>query len=65
MAKRKRADFDNKAYQNEYHKSMKTKLISFNPCSKEDLELWNHLMSKGRGKVTQYIKDLIRRDMKS
>lgn len=55
--------FDNKAYQNEYHKSMKNKLISFNPNSPEDMEIWEFLMSKGKGNVSPYIKKLIRDDM--
>ena len=55
--------FDNKAYQNEYHKAMKHKLISFNPNDPEDMKLYEYLMSKGKGKVTSYIKDLIRKDM--
>ena len=55
--------FDNKVYQNEYHKGMKHKLISFNPNSPEDMELWSFLMGKGKGNVTPYIKRLIREDM--
>ena len=55
--------FDNKAYQNEYHKAMKHKLVSFNPNDPEDMKLYEYLMSKGKGKVTAYIKDLIRKDM--
>lgn len=55
--------FDNKAYQNEYHKAMKHKLVSFNPNDPEDMKLYQFLMSKGKGKVTAYIKSLIRKDM--
>ena len=55
--------FDNKAYQNEYHKAMKTKLISFNPSNAEDMEIWEFLISKGKGNVSPYIKKLIREDM--
>lgn len=62
MARPKSGLYDNKSYQNEYHKKMKTKLISFNSNSSEDMELWNFLMSKGKGNVTTYIKELIRKD---
>lgn len=61
---KKSGGFDNKVYQNEYHKGMKNKLISFNPTNPDDMLLWDHLMAKGKGNVTQYIKDLIRKDMK-
>ena len=64
MPKQKSETFDNKVYQNEYHKAMKNKLISFNPNSPEDMEIWDHLMARGKGNVTQYIKKLIREDMK-
>lgn len=63
MPREKSGTFDNRAYQNEYHKAMKTKLISFNPVSDEDMELWEFLVSKGRGNVAPYIKKLIRQDM--
>lgn len=61
MPRKKSGDFDNKAYQNEYHKNMKNKLISFNPSSPEDMELWEYLMSKSN--ATAYIKQLIREEM--
>ena len=64
MSRKKNGEFDNKVYQNEYHKGMKHKLISFNPNNANDMRIWDHLMSKGRGKVSPYIKDLIRKDMK-
>ena len=60
---KKNTGFDNKAYQNEYHKGMKNKLISFNPNSPEDMKIWDFLMEKGKGNVTSYIKKLIRADM--
>ena len=63
MPRKKSGTFDNKAYQNEYHKAMKTKLISFNPNDPEDMAIWNHLMQKGHGKVTPYMKQLFRRAM--
>ena len=55
--------FDNKAYQREYHRNMKTKLLSFNPNDPEDMRIWEFLMSKGRGNVFPYIKSLILKDM--
>jgi len=58
---RKKGDFDNKAYQNEYHKAMKTKLISFNPANSLDMEIWKYLQTKDN--VTGYIKKLIRKDI--
>ena len=57
MPRKKSGNFDNKAYQNEYHKAMKTKLISFNPNSPDDMELWDHLQTKEN--QTGYIKGLI------
>ena len=62
MARPKSGTFDNKAYQNDYHKNMKTKLISFNPNTPEDMELWDYLQTKEN--QTGYIKRLIRDDMK-
>lgn len=61
MPKIKSGTFDNKAYQNEYHKSMKNKLISFNPANPDDMILWEHLMRQEN--ATGYIKRLIREDM--
>ena len=61
MARPKSGLYDNKSYQNEYHKKMKTKLISFNPNSKEDMEIWDHLQTKDN--QTRYIKGLIKQDM--
>ena len=40
---------------------MKTKLISFNPNSPEDMRLWEHLQKQEN--QTGYIKDLIREDI--
>lgn len=61
MPRQKSGLFDNKVYQNEYHKAMKTKLISFNPANDEDMQLWEHLQTKDN--QTGYIKQLIREDM--
>ena len=61
MPRKKSGLFDNKAYQNEYHKAMKTKLISFNPNNQEDMQVWEHLQKQKN--QTGYIKDLIRKDM--
>ena len=63
MPRKKSGLFDNKAYQNEYHKAMKTKLISFNPNSPEDMKLWDHLQEQKN--QTGYIKGLIRKDMET
>ena len=61
MPRKKSGLFDNKAYQNEYHKLMKTKLISFNPNNPEDMQVWEHLQRQEN--QTGYIKGLIRKDM--
>ena len=61
MPRKKSGLFDNKVYQNEYHKAMKTKLISFNPNNPEDMKLWDHLHKQET--QTGFIKDLIRTDM--
>ena len=61
MPRKKSGEFDNKLYQNEYHKAMKTKLISFNPNSPEDMRLWDYLQTKDN--QTGYIKKLIRENM--
>lgn len=58
---RKKGDFDNKAYQNEYHKAMKTKLLSFNPANDLDMMIWDYLQTKNN--ITGYIKQLILKDM--
>lgn len=63
MPRKKSGAFDNKAYQNEYHKAMKTKLISFNPANTEDMLLWDYLQTKEN--QTGYIKGLIRKDMQT
>ena len=61
MPKGKSGLYDHKRYQNEYHKAMKTKLISFNPASPEDMRLWEYLQTKEN--QTGYIKKLIREDL--
>ena len=58
---RKKGDFDNRAYQNEYHKAMKTKLLSFNPANDLDMMIWDYLQTKSN--ITGYIKHLILKDM--
>lgn len=63
MPKQKSGTFDNKVYQNAYHKNMKTKLLSFNPNNPEDMMVWDHLVKIGRGNVFPYIKSLILKDM--
>lgn len=61
MPRQKSGLYDNKSYQNEYHKAMKNKLLSFNPANPDDMKLWDHLMKQDN--VTGYIKNLIRKDM--
>ena len=58
---RKKGDFDNRAYQNEYHKAMKTKLLSFNPANDIDMMIWDYLQTKSN--ISGYIKQLILKDM--
>ena len=62
MPRKKSGTFDNKVYQNEYHKAMKTKLLSFNPGSETDMAIWEYLQTKDN--VTGYIRQLILDDMK-
>ena len=61
MPRKKTGLYDDKSYQNEYHKAMKNKLISFNPANEEDMKLWDYLQTKEN--KTGYIKSLIREDM--
>lgn len=61
MPRKKSGTFDNKDYQNKYHKAMKNKLISFNPSNPDDMKLWDYLQTKKN--KTGYIKELIRKDM--
>ena len=58
MPRKKSGTFDNKRYQNEYHKAMKTMILSFNPNNPEDMKLWEHLQAQQNR--TGYIKHLIR-----
>ena len=62
MPRQKSGNFDNKAYQKEYHKAMKTKLLSFNPGSETDMAIWEYLQKKDN--ATGYIRQLILDDMK-
>lgn len=61
MPREKTGEYDHKAYQNKYHKAMKTKLISFNPNNPDDMILYDHLMQHKN--ASGYIKELIRKDM--
>ena len=61
MAREKSGSFDNRQYQNEYHRNMKKVLISFNRTNEDDMRIWEYLEKKKN--VTGYIKDLIRADM--
>ena len=62
MPRKKSGLYDDRKYQNEYHRAMKKKLISFNPNNQEDMRLLEYLETKEN--QTLYIKDLIREDMK-
>ena len=65
MAKKREFVYaDNAEYQKEYQRTLNRILISFNPKNEDDVLLWNHLQSKGKGKIVPYIKGLIRNDMK-
>ena len=61
MPRKKSGLYDDRKYQNEYHRAMKKKLISFNPNNQEDMRLLEYLETKEN--QTLYIKDLIREDM--
>ena len=61
MSRKKSGLYNDKSYQNEYHKKMKHKLISFNPVNQDDMILYDYMMSQKN--VTGYIKRLIREDM--
>ena len=61
MPRTKSGLFDNRKYQNEYHRAMRKKTISFNPNSEEDMRMLAHIESKPN--ETQYLKNLIRKDM--
>ena len=61
--RREKGMYDHKKYQLDYHKSMKTKLISFNPNNPDDMMLWEHLQTKEN--KTRYIKALIWKDMQN
>ena len=54
---------ENAEYQKEYQRSLHKILISFNPRNETDVFLWDHLQSKGSGKVIPYIKSLIMKDI--
>ena len=61
MPRPKSGTYNHKQYQNEYHKAMKTKLLSFNPSNPDDMIIYEYLQTKDN--ATGYIKDLIRADM--
>lgn len=56
MPKRKSGLFDNKKYQNDYHRKLKRIAITFNPKDPEDMRVYEFLKT-GRN-VTRFIKDL-------
>ena len=65
MAKKREFIYsENAEYQKSYQRTLKRLMISFNPKNDDDVVLWEHLQSKGKGKIVPYIKGLIRKDMK-
>lgn len=62
MPRKKTGLYDDKAYQREYHRNMKSKLLQFNPNNEEDMILYEHL--KQQKNASAYIKALILADMK-
>lgn len=63
MPRKKTGLYDDKAYQREYHRNMKSKLLQFNPNNDEDMILYDHL--KQQKNASAYIKALILADIKS
>ena len=61
MPRKKTGLYDHKAYQNDYHKKMKTKLLSFNPNNPDDMILYDHLQKQANSSA--YLKWLIMKDM--
>ena len=56
--------FNKGKYDTEYNKANVTrKFIPFNKNNPEDVALLEWVNAKGKGKVTEYIKSLIREDM--
>ena len=65
MAKKREYVYsENAEYQKEYQRTLNRILISFNPRTADDVILWDHLQSKGKGNIVPYIKRLIMEDMK-
>ena len=62
MPRKKTGLYDDKAYQREYHRNMKSKLLQFNPNSEEDMIIYEYL--KQQKNSSAYIKALILADMK-
>ena len=63
MPRKKTGLYDDKAYQREYHRNMKSKLLQFNPNNEEDMILYEHL--KQQKNASAYIKALILADINS
>lgn len=63
MPRKKTGLYDDKAYQREYHRNMKTKLLQFNPNNEEDMILYEYL--KQQKNASAYIKALILADKKA
>ena len=60
MPRKKSGLYDDKAYQREYHRSMKSKLLQFNPNNPDDMLLWEHLQKQENSSA--YLKELILAD---
>lgn len=61
MARKKTGTYDNRKYQNDYHRAMDRIMISFNPSNPDDVELLSFLRSQGN--ITQFIKERIRAEI--
>ena len=61
MPRKKTGLYNHKEYQNEYHKAMKTKLLSFNPKNEEDMIIWEYLQKQANSSA--YLKGLIKKDI--
>ena len=57
MPKKKTGTFDNKKYQNEYHKNLHTYLLSFNPNNEKDMNIWRTLQNVTNRSA--FIKDAV------
>ena len=61
MPRTKSGLFDNRRYQNDYHRKLKRISITFNPKDPEDIRLYEYIKTKKN--VTGSIKELIRSEI--